>query len=126
MYDATLWIVGIQFAPSEPHALDLEPAKSASSEILVKSAIEEMRLQKGGNDAKLAGWASEMRRVIPSVRPGDQVVIFCPADNKTTLVYLNGAQHGLIEDPALCPAIMNVWLHPTTRHQHVRKGLLGK
>src|SRR5881628_1757628 len=89
MYDATLWIVGLQFAPSRPHALDLEPGKSASSEMLVKSAIDEMRRQKVGDDGRLRAWANEMRQVIPGVQPGDQIVIFCPVDNET-LVYFNG------------------------------------
>ena len=125
MYDATLWVVGPQFAPSQPHALDLEPGNSASSEMLVKSAIDEMRRQKVGDDRKLRAWANEMKRVIPGVQRGDQIVIFCPADNET-LVYFNGVQRGVVEDPTLCPAIMNVWLHPSTRHQQVRKGLLGE
>src|SRR2546425_9161427 len=125
MYDATLWIVGLQFAPSQPHALDPEPGKSASSEMLVKSAIDEMRRQKVGDDGKLRAWTNEMKQVIPGVQRGDQIVIFCPADNKT-LAYFNGVQRGVVEDPTLCPAIMNVWLHPSTRHQQVRKGLLGE
>jgi len=82
MYDATLWIVGLQFAPSQPHALDLEPGQSASSEMLVKSAIDEMRRQKVGDDGRLRAWAKEMKQVIPGVQRGDQVVIFCPADNE--------------------------------------------
>jgi len=117
--------VGPQFAPSQPHALDLEPGQSASGEMLVKSAIDEMRRQKVGDDGKLRVWANEMKQVIPRVQRGDQIVIFCPADNET-LVYFNGVQRGVVEDPTLCPAIMNVWLHPSTRHQQVRKGLLGK
>jgi hypothetical protein len=125
MYDATLWIAGVQFAPSEPHALDLEPGTSASGELLVRSAIDEMRRQKVGDEGKLLAWANEMKQVIPRVQRGDQIVIFCPADNET-LVYCNGVQRGVLEDPTLCPAIMNVWLHPSTRHQQVRKGLLGK
>jgi len=93
--------------------------------MLVESAIDEMRRQKVGDDGKLRAWANEMKRVIPGVQRGDQIVIFCPADNET-LVYFNGVQRGVVEDPTLCPAIMNVWLHPSTRHQQVRKGLLGQ
>ena len=93
--------------------------------MLVKSAIDEMRRQKVGDDGKLRAWTNEMKQVIPGVQRGDQIVIFCPADNKT-LAYFNGVQRGVVEDPTLCPAIMNVWLHPSTRHQQVRKGLLGE
>jgi len=93
--------------------------------MLVKSAIDEMRQQKVGDDAKLRAWANELKQVIPGVQRGDQIVIFCPADKKT-LVYFNDVRRGAVEDPTLCPAIMNVWLHPSTSHQQVRRGLLGE
>jgi hypothetical protein len=72
----------------------------------------------------LLGCASaEMNKVIPDVRPGDQIVIFCPDTNRT-LVYLNDSSTGDVHDPSFCPAIMSVWLHPQTKHQAMRKSLL--
>jgi Chalcone isomerase-like len=123
MYDATLWIVGQQWSPTAPHALDLEPSRVVSSDTLVKTAIGEMRDLKVGDASKLKAWQTEMKQVIPNVRPGDQVVIFCPDTNRT-LVYLNDSSSGEIDDPSFCPALMSVWLHPQTKHQSVRKSLL--
>ena len=64
-----------------------------------------------------------MKSVIPNVRQGDQIVIFCP-DNNRTIGYLNESKTGEINDPSFCPAIMSVWLHPQTKHQSMRKSLL--
>jgi hypothetical protein len=61
--------------------------------------------------------------VIPGVRSGDQVVIYCP-DAKRTLVYLNERVNGEVDDDSFCLAVMSVWLHPQTKHQTLRKSLL--
>ncbi|HVB78620.1 MAG TPA: chalcone isomerase family protein [Candidatus Binataceae bacterium] len=123
MYDATLWIVGPRWSAAEPHALDLDPSRAVSSDTLVKAAIGEMRDLKVGDARQLNAWQAEMNKVIPSVRAGDQVVIFC-SDSNRTLVYLNDSAHGEVDDPSFCPALMSVWLHPQTKHRGVRKSLL--
>jgi hypothetical protein len=123
MYDATLWIVGVHWSAAAPHALDLEPSRVVSADTLVKTAIGEMRELKVGDEGKLETWQAEMKKVIPNVRPGDQIVIFC-SDTNRTLVYLNDSSTGEVDDPSFCPALMSVWLHPQTKHQAVRKSLL--
>jgi len=123
MYDATLWIVGPQWSATGTHALDLEPSRVVPADTLVKNAIKEMRDLKVGDESKLKTWQAEMTKVIPNVRPGDQIVIFC-SDTNRTLVYLNDSSTGEVDDPSFCPAIMSVWLHPQTKHQAMRKSLL--
>jgi hypothetical protein len=123
MYDATLWIAGPRWSAAEPHALDLEPSRAVSSDALVKAAIGEMRDLKVGDTRQLKAWQAELDRIIPNVRAGDQVVIFC-SDANRTLVYLNDASNGEVDDPSFCPAVMSVWLHPQTKHRAVRKSLL--
>jgi len=124
VYDATLWIVGAQFAPVEPHALDVESAKSVSADTLISSATKEMTRLKLGDQAQLAAWRQELKRLIPSVKAGDQFVVFCPPDGRT-LLYYNGRIKGEVDDTSLCPAIMNVWLHPESNTKELRKSLLG-
>jgi len=123
VYDATLWVVGDRFTPAEPHALDIEPGKRVSADTLVNNAMDEMRRLKLGDASQLASWRLEMRRLMPNVNSGDQIVVFCPTDAKT-LVYYNGRSHGEVNDATLCPAIMSVWLHPGSKSS-VRKSLLG-
>lgn len=124
MYDATLWIVGAQFSAAAPHALDLEPGRAVPADTLVKNAISEMRDLKVGDENKLKIWQMEMKKVIPNVHPGDQVVIFC-ADTNRTVLYLNDSSTGEVDDQTFCPALMSVWLHPQTKHKAMRKSLLG-
>jgi len=123
MYDATLWIVGPQWSETEKHALDIEPSRVVPADTLVKNAIKEMRDLKVGDESKLKTWQAEMIKVMPNVRPGDQVVIFC-SDANRTLVYLNDSSSGEVDDPSFCRAVMSVWLHPQTKHQAMRKSLL--
>ncbi len=125
MYDATLWIVGSQWSAAAPHALDIEPGRAVPADTLVKNAIAEMRDLKLGDERKLGIWQAEMRRIVPNVQQGDQIVIFC-SDTNRTLAYVNDSSTGEIDDPSFCPAVMSVWLHPQTKHQAMRKSLLGQ
>jgi hypothetical protein len=125
LYDATLWIVGYQFAPAEPHAFDVEPGKSVSAETLVSTA--------NGRDAQ----AQSRRRIAAcSVAPGDKATDaeraggrsargFCPRDGRT-LAYYNGRSQGEVDDTTLCPAIISVWLHPQSKSKEMRKSLRGQ
>jgi len=123
LYDATLWIVGPQWSAGGPHALDIEPGRPVTAEALVKHAIDEMRDLRLGDESKLRSWQAEMRKVVPSVKEGDQVVIFCSPDSRT-FVYFNDSNAGEIDDRSFCPAVMSVWLHPKTKHRTMRKSLL--
>ena len=123
VYEATLWIVGPQWSDAKPHALDIEPNRAVPADTLVKNAIAEMRDLKVGDESKLKIWQTEMKKIIPNVKPGDQIVIFC-SDSNRTLAYLNDSSTGEVDDPTFCPAVMSVWLHPQTKHQAMRKSLL--
>jgi len=123
VYDATLWIVGPQWSDAMPHALDIEPNRAVPADTLVRNAIAEMRALKVGDESKLRSWQAEMKNIIPNVKAGDQVVIFCPDDSRT-VAYLNDSSTGEVDDPSFCAAVMSVWLHPQTKHQAMRKSLL--
>ncbi len=124
VYDATLWVVGDRFTPVQPHALDVESGRSVSADTMVNNAMDEMRRLKLGDASQLASWRLEMRRLIPNLNPGDQVVVFCPSEEKT-LTYYNGRIQGEVDDATLCSAIMNIWLHPASQNQALRKSLLA-
>ncbi len=123
VYDATLWVVGARYTPVEPHALDIEPGRKVSADTLVNTAMDEMRRLKLGDASQIASWRGELKQLMPNVNSGDQIVIFCPTDAKTLMFY-NGRFQGQVNDATLCPAIMNVWLHPASKSS-VRKSLLA-
>jgi len=125
VYDATLWVVGDRFVPDQPHALDIEAGRTVSADTIVKTAIDEMRRLKLGDASQLTSWGQEMKRLTPDVRSGDQFVVFCPSDAKT-LTFYNARHQGEVDDVTLCPAIMNVWLHPRSKSKEMRKSLLSQ
>ena len=124
VYDATLWVVGDRFTPAQPHAIDVEAGRSVSADTLVDHAMSEMQRLNLGDQSQLASWRLEIARLIPNLKSGDQVVVFCPSEAKT-LAYYNGRVQGEVDDATLCPAIMNVWLHPASHNQVLRKSLLA-
>ena len=123
VYDATLWVVGERFTPAQPHALDIESGRSVSADTLINNAMSEMRRLNLGDASQLASWSLEMKRLLPNVKSGDQIVVFCTSRAKT-MTYYNGHIQGEVDDASLCPAIMNVWLHPASQNQALRKALL--
>ena len=124
VYDATLWVVGDRFTPAQPHAIDVEAGRSVSADTLIDHAMSEMRRLNLGDQSQLASWRLEIVRLIPNLKSGDQVVVFCPSEAKT-VAYYNGRVLGEVDDATLCPAIMNVWLHPASHNQVLRKSLLA-
>jgi len=123
VYHATLWVTGHSWTPSEPHAVELEAARTIPATTLLDAALEEMQDLNLGNQARLKVWRSEMGAIVPTVKEGDDLVIFCPVSGKT-LVYLDGHERGTVDDTTLCPAIMSIWLHPATSQQELRRKLL--
>jgi len=123
VYHATLWVCGHSWSASEPHAVELEPARTIPAATLIDAALEEMHDLNLGNKAKLQVWRHEMQEIVPNVKQGDEFVIFCPVSGKT-LVYLDSRQKGEVDDTTLCPAIMSIWLHPASSQQDLRRALL--
>jgi hypothetical protein len=125
VYHATLWVSGRSWNASDPHAVELEPARTIPAATLIDAALEEMHDLNLGNKARLKVWRREMQEIVPSVKQGDDFVIFCPVSGKT-LVYLDGHQKGEVDDTTLCPAIMSIWLHPASSQQELRRALLSQ
>ena len=67
-----------------------------------------------------------MTSLIPELKNGDQLVVFCTEKNKETMIFYNGNKRGEIADPQFCEALFQVWLHPETSNSDVRRSLLRK
>lgn len=126
VYHATLWVSGHSWTTSEPHAVELEPARTIPAATLIDAALEEMHDLNLGDEARLQVWRRELWEIVPTkVKQGDRFVIFCPVSGKT-FVYVDNRQKGEVDDTTLCPAIMSIWLHPASSHQELRRALLGQ
>lgn len=81
LYRATLWVAGAGTDPENlpdtggkgPIALQLDYQRDISRDRLVQSSLDEMR-RLGADEAQLARWATDLRRVFPDVKEGDSIV----------------------------------------------------
>lgn len=124
VYHVTLWGVHERWSPEEPHALDIESNRSVSSGQLVDAGAKEMTRLGVGTPQQREAWRADLQRLMPSVKSGDQLVVYC-APNHKTLFYLNGNERGEITDPAFGSAFFSIWLDPRTSNPNLRKSLLN-
>lgn len=124
VYHVTLWGANQRWNPDEPHALDLESNRSVSSELLVDAGAKEMNRLGVGTPQQRQAWRAELQRLMPSVKSGDQLVVYC-APNHKTFFYLNGNERGQLADPAFGAAFFSIWLDPRTSNPGLRKSLLN-
>ena len=126
VYHATLWVSGHSWTTSEPHAVELEPARTIPASTLIDAAIRGNAQPKPRRRGQASGVGDVNAGVrTKTVKQGDRFVIFCPVSGKT-IIYLDNRQKGEVDDTTLCPAIMSIWLHPASSHQELRRALLGQ
>ena len=84
----------------------------------------EIKKQMALNDDTAQQWMSQLRVLIPSVKPGDRLTgVYQPTGG---LVFWMGSKKlGDIKDPALAEAFMGIWLSTKTSEPKMRKRLLG-
>ena len=124
VYHVALWATSNRWNPDEPHALDLESNRAISRDQLTEAGMSEMTRLGLGNPGQLQVWRKEMERVLPSVKRGDQLVVFTAPNHKTFFFY-NGDERGEIDDPAFGGAFFSIWLDPRTKNPALRKSLLN-
>jgi len=124
VYHVALWATGARWKADEPHALDLESNRTISGEQLTAAGIGEMTRLGVGTPQQIETWRRQMERLLPSVKNGDQLVVFCAPNHKTSFYY-NGADRGEIDDPAFGAAFFSIWLDPRTKNPGLRKSLLN-
>ncbi len=125
VFDATLWVAGPRWSPTEAHALDVEASRKIPPSRLVNGVIDEMRDIRAADDRQRTMWKQSLDRILPSLSRGDQLVILC-LPNQQTVIFHNGARIGSLEDPNFGSALFRVWLDPMASRQDVRNALLQK
>jgi Chalcone isomerase-like len=123
VFDATLWVAGPQWSPSEAHALDIEASRGIPPSRLVNSVIDEMRDMKVANDRQRSMWKQSLERILPTLSRGDQLVILCLPDRQT-VIFHNSSKVGTVDDPNFGSALFRVWLDPLASRQDIRSALL--
>ncbi len=125
VFAATLLITGTEWQPDEPHALDVEASRKVPAQRLVDNLLKEMRDERAATPAQTAQWRGQMMSLMPELKNGDQMVVFC-TEKQSTMIFYNGDKRGEIVDPKFCEALFQVWLDPETSYSQVRRSLLTK
>lgn len=127
LYRATLWVAGADpgnSPESGPIALQLDYRRDIPRERLVQSSLDEMR-RLGADEAQLARWAPELRRVFPDVKEGDSIVgVHHPGRGAS--FYHRGQATGEVIDAEFARRFFAIWLDPETRSPALRAALLKR
>jgi hypothetical protein len=105
-------------------ALSIIYSRSMSGEELAIRSMSEIKKQMSLSDDLAQQWMSQLRVLMPSVKPGDRLTgVYQPSG---TLVFLMESKKlGEIKDAALSEAFMGIWLSTKTSEPQMRKKLLG-
>jgi hypothetical protein len=124
IYDARLWVEGEGFAPDRAFALGLRYAREFKGTAIAQSSTDEIRRLQLADESRIVRWDAEMRRIFPTVRPGDEIVgLHRPS--RGVEFFHNGAPIGEIADPSFARAFFGIWLDPRTKGPELRLALLG-
>ena len=105
-------------------ALSLVYSRTMNGEEIANRSISEIKKQMPLSDDTAQMWMSQLRVLMPSVKPGDRLTgIYQPSGS---LVFWMGSKKiGEIKDAALSEAFMSIWLSTKTSEPQMRKKLLG-
>lgn len=111
IYQARLWAPQGDFKRSEPYALQVEYKRDLSKDTMVDAVMEDIRAQKKADATTMDKWESQLARVMPAVRKGDELVGVSEPGKPARLFY-NGQQIASISDKRLAESFFNIWLGP--------------
>lgn len=123
VYDAALWTPGARWSPREPYALEIRYAIGVTAADLARRSVEEMRAQGVGDEARLAAWEAQMRRVFPDIRPGDRLVGLA-LPGREARFYAGERLAGVVADGDFTDAFFAIWLGERSREPQMRRSLL--
>lgn len=126
IYEASLWTPEGQFDAVNRHqqvALIIDYARNIPSDKLVHSARTEWQ-RLGIRDPRTEQWCEQVALIWPDVSPGDQITTIVEKGGPTRF-FFNQREIGTITDPDFGPALLDIWLHPDSRSEKLRRALIG-
>lgn len=125
IYDATLWAAAGRFHADQPFALQLHYHRALSKDTLIDAVMTAIREQKSRDSLQLARWEAELRRTLPEIEEGDEIVGISVPGKPAVLVY-NGHQIATLDDHAFREAFFGIWLGDYGEDNPLRDALLGR
>ena len=126
IYEASLWTPEGKFdsLPEHRHvALVIDYSRNIPSSKLVDSARTEWK-RIGILDPRTERWCRQVAQIWPDVRPGDRITTLVERGG-ATVFYFNDREIGRVPDPDFGPALLEIWLHPESRSDKLRRELTG-
>lgn len=125
LYDGRLWSPDGRWRADAPFALELIYARSFDGTDIARRSIDEIRRLGGHDEATLARWETQLKRLFPDVKPGDRLTgVRLPGAGAR--FYAGDRLTGAIRDEALAEAFFGIWLDARTRAPDLRRKLLGR
>lgn len=124
IFDAELFAPSGDYNPGKPYALTLEYRRDFSSRMIVDRTVKEMRKQGRSSEQQLSGWRNQMERIFPDVSDGTRIT-GVRDKNGHARFFRNGAEIGVIDDPAFSDRFFAIWLSDQASNASFRRKLVG-
>lgn len=124
IYDATLYAPGGEWREGRPFALTLAYLRALDGDKIADRSAEEIRKLGYGDEAMLAGWHGQMRKIFPDVDRGTRLTGVYTSGGATEF-YNGDTLIGRIDDAAFGAWFFDIWLGENTSEPHLRRQLLA-
>ncbi len=123
LYEATLSSPTGVYSPGAQAALEIQYKRSLSADILLK-ATDKAWSKAGIDPAQRRAWLQSLSALWPDIQKSDRLLFVYRASEGE--FFHNDTSLGLVTDPALARAFIDIWLSPETMEPTLRKRLLGE
>lgn len=124
IYDASFYTVGGKHQVTPPYALKLAYLRDIEGEKIADQSTKEIRSQDLVDEVTLADWHSQMRKIFPNVKKGDNITGVYKDPAECTF-YKNDSLIGQINNKQFCNAFFDIWFGEKTSQPELRNKLIG-
>ncbi len=125
VYDASFYTTDGKRQVTPPYALKLAYLRDIKGEKIADQSTEEIRNQGIVDEVTLADWHSQMRKIFPNVKKGDNITGIYKEAAECTF-YKNDSLIGQINNKQFCGAFFDIWFGEKTSQPGLRNKLIGQ
>ena len=124
VYDAELYAPNGTWREDGPYALRISYLMNLDSKTIADHSALEIREQGIADEARLAAWHEQMRKIFPDVGEGISLTGVNTGTGEVVF-YKNDVEIGRIKDAEFSRAFFDIWLNEKTSEPDLRRKLLG-
>ena len=125
VFDAELYAPFGRWKPEAPFAVTLTYLRKITGKTIVDRSISEMRRQGVDNEAKLAGWRRDMKKLFSDVSI-NTTITGIRDQNGNVVLFRNERRMGEIKDPDFSKSFFDIWLSDKASDLKFQRKLVGK